>query len=112
MSEPPNSETAEINELRQKVLSFPHNSFFRFSYAQLLAKKNHAEEAIEQLSLCLKVRDDWMMAALLKAKLEISLDRNEDAELSLIKTIELAKAQDHQDPLDEASDLLEFLKGS
>jgi len=53
-----------------------------------------------------------MMAALLKAKLEISLGRNEDAELSLIKTIELAKAQDHQDPLDEASDLLELLKGS
>jgi predicted Zn-dependent protease len=112
LSEPVNSETAEINELRQKVLSFPNNSFFRFSYAQLLAKKNHAEEAIEQLSLCLKARDDWMMAALLKAKLEISLERKEDAESSLIKTIELAKAQDHQDPLDEASGLLELLKGS
>jgi predicted negative regulator of RcsB-dependent stress response len=112
LSESPNSETAEINELRQKVLSFPNNSFFRFSYAQLLAKKNHSEEAVEQLSICLKTRNDWMMAALLKAKLEISLERKEDAELSLIKTIELAKAQDHQDPLDEASELLALLKGS
>lgn len=111
MSEPSNSETAAINELRQKVLNFPDNSFFRFSYAQLLAKENHSEEAIEQLSLCLKARDDWMMAALLKAKLEISLERKEDAELSLIKTIDLAKAQDHQDPLDEASELLVLLKG-
>ena len=111
MSEPPNSETAEINELRQKVLSFPNNSFFRFSYAQLLAKKNHYEEAIVQLSLCIKAREDWMMAALLKAKLEMSLDRKEDAALSLLKTIELAKAQDHQDPLDEATELLKLLKG-
>jgi predicted negative regulator of RcsB-dependent stress response len=52
------------------------------------------------------------MAALLKAKLEIFLERKEDAKLSLIKTIELAKAQNHQDPLDEASELLVLLKSS
>ena len=50
-----------------------------------------------------------MFAYLLKAKLEISTGRTSDAVASLNKTIELAKAQSHDDPLSEATQLLESL---
>ena len=50
-----------------------------------------------------------MMAFFLKAKLEIKLGRNQDAISSLNKTIELAQAQSHENPLNEANELLESL---
>ena len=66
-------------------------------------------EALGQLQICVDGREDWMFAHLLKAKLEISLGKNEDATISLKKTIALAKAQNHEDPLIEATELLESL---
>ena len=50
-----------------------------------------------------------MIPFLLKAKLEISLDRKLEAISSLKKTIELAKAQSHDDPLVEAQELFDSL---
>lgn len=99
----------EVDELRQKVNQSPGNFFFRFSLAQLLSKNNLCSEAIEQLCICLEAREDWMMAVLMKAKLELVLGRKNDAADSLSKTIELAKSQGHDDPLAEASHLLKSL---
>ena len=50
-----------------------------------------------------------MCSSDLKAKLEISLGEQKDAVISLKKTIALAKAQNHEDPLMEATELLERL---
>ena len=103
---------SEINSFREKVIRSPNNLFFRYSFAQLLANNNQAEEAILHLNICLKNRDDWMMAVMLKDKLELGLGRKEEAMVSLEKTIELAEAQDHQDPLSEASEILTSLQNS
>lgn len=95
-----------LDKFRFRVEKSPENLFFRFSYAQFLSDSNQFKEAIEQLDFCLSKRPDWMMASLLKAKLEIKLGRDSDAVSSLLKTIELAEVQDHDGPLKEAKDIL------
>ena len=99
----------DLENLRIKLAKSPENLLFRFSYAQKLYDAGNESEAIEQLEICIQGRKDWMFAYLLKAKLEISTGRTSDAVASLNKTIELAKAQSHDDPLSEATQLLESL---
>ncbi|HAF59146.1 MAG TPA: molecular chaperone DnaJ [Opitutae bacterium] len=96
----------DLEEFRLKVGKFPGNLLFRFSFAQKLSEHNHLDEALSQLNFCLEKRNDWMIAYLFKAKLEMQLGQNADAICSLKKTIELAKAQSHEDPLLEAQELL------
>ncbi len=99
----------KLEEFFLKVEKFPDNLLYRFSLAQQLSANSKDEEAIEHLEVCLAKRDDWMIAFLLKAKLEIGLDRKAEAISSLKKTIELAIAQSHDDPLEEARELLDSL---
>ncbi|MEK9772149.1 MAG: molecular chaperone DnaJ [Opitutae bacterium] len=99
----------ELEEFRLKVVKFPENLLFRFSFAQKLSDHNQPREAVEQLTFCLEKRNDWMIAHLLKAKLEMRLGQNSEAISSLKKTIELARDQSHDDPLLEAQELLNSL---
>ena len=99
----------ELENLREKLNKSPNNLLFRFSYAQKLLAFANESEALAQLQVCVDAREDWMFAHLLKAKLEISLGKKKDAIVSLNKTIALAKAQSHEDPLAEATELLESL---
>ena len=99
----------ELENLREKLDKSPGNLLFRFSYAQKLFSLGYESEALGQLQVCVDGREDWMFAHLLKAKLEISLGKHKDATISLTKTIALAKAQNHEDPLMEATELLERL---
>jgi len=96
----------ELESLREKLDKSPDNLLFRFSYAQKLHSFGKEPEALSQLQICVDGREDWMFAHLLKAKLEISLGEKKDAVISLRKTIALAKAQNHEDPLMEATELL------
>jgi len=99
----------ELENLREKLDKSPGNLLFRFSYAQKLHASGNDHDALGQLQICIDGRKDWMFAHLLKAKLEISLGEKKDAVISLKKTIALAKAQNHEDPLMEATELLESL---
>ena len=99
----------QLEAFRLKVAKFPDNLLYRFSFAQQLSAHGKSEEAIEHLEICLAKRDDWMIPFFVKAKLGISLDRKLEAISSLKKTIELAKAQSHDDPLVEAQELLDSL---
>ena len=100
----------KLEEFRLKVAKFPDNLLFRFSYAQALSSENYTTEAVEQLNLCVRHNQDWMMAFLLKGKLELKLGKKEEATFSFSKTIELAKMQFHDDPLNEAQELLNSLQ--
>jgi predicted Zn-dependent protease len=99
----------ELENLREKLDKSPDNLLFRFSYAQKLHSLGKEHEALGQLQICVDGREDWMFAHLLKAKLEISLGKKKDAVVSLKNTISLAQAQNHEDPLMEATELLERL---
>jgi predicted negative regulator of RcsB-dependent stress response len=99
----------ELEDLREKLDKSPGNLLFRFSYAQKLFSSGNESEALGHLQICVGEREDWMFAHLLKAKLEISLGKKKDAVRSLKITIDLAKAQSHEDPLAEATELLESL---
>ena len=105
------SASAKLINIREKVSSSPENVFFRFSYAQQLSTEDRLEEAVKQLNICLNSKSDWMMAVFLKSKLELRLGRNSDAIDSLKKTIELARIQQHEDPLSEATEMLNSLTG-
>jgi len=101
----------QLVQLAEKVSKSPENLFFRYSYAQGLLKANRLIESIEQFKICTKGRSDWMMAFFSLAEAQINAGLQTEAIQSLVVTIDLARKQGHDDPLEEASNLLSSLKG-
>ena len=101
----------QLVQLAEKVSQSPENLFFRFSYAQGLFKANRLTESIEQFKICTEKRSDWMMAFFSLAEAQINAGLQTEAIQSLVVTIDLARKQGHDDPLEEASNLLSSLKG-
>jgi tetratricopeptide (TPR) repeat protein len=102
---------AQLDQLAEKVSQSPENLFFRYSYAKELFKADQLIESIEQFKICTEGRPDWMMAFFSLAEAQIGAGLNKEAIQSLVLTIDLARKQGHDDPLEEASHLLASLKG-
>ena len=100
----------KLDQLAEKVSQYPDNLLFRYSYAQELFKADQLIESIEQFKICTEGRPDWMMAFFCLAEAQISAGLNKEAVQSLVTTIDLARKQEHDDPLEEASNLLASLK--
>jgi predicted Zn-dependent protease len=100
----------KLDQLAEKVSQSPDNLFFSYSYAQGLFKAGQWIESIEQFKICTEGRPDWMMAFFSLAEAQISAGLEKEAVQSLVTTIDLARKQGHDDPLEEASNLLASLK--
>ncbi len=83
----------------------------RFSLAQAYFETGDYQNAIEHLYICVKQRDDWMLAFLLLGKALIANGQKKDACSPLEKTIFLAQDQGHDDPGEEAKNLLAECSG-
>jgi predicted Zn-dependent protease len=97
----------KLDQLAEKVSQYPDNLLFRYSYAQGLFKADQLIESIEQFKICTEGRPDWMISL---AEAQISAGLDKEAVQSLVTTIDLARKQEHDDPLEEASNLLASLK--
>ena len=89
------------------VESQPANGLFRFSLAQALLAENRAAEAVEHLQCCAEQKAEWMMPRILLGKTLLGLGRPAEAKPWLEQALQLALAQDHDDPARELRTLLD-----
>ena len=88
------------------VASQPANALFRFSLAQALLAENRPADALEHLQFCSDRKADWMMPRILLGKTLIGLGRRPEAKPWLGQALQLAIAQNHEDPERELRALL------
>jgi predicted Zn-dependent protease len=88
------------------VAQQPANELFRFSLAQALLAENRAAESVEHLVFCSEKKSEWMMPRILLGKALLGLGRRAEAKPWLEAALQLAIAQDHEDPERELRALL------
>lgn len=89
------SRSAQFTSL---VAQQPHNELFRFSLAQALLAENRSVDALEHLQFCAAKKADWMMPRILLGKALVGLGRKAEAKPWLEQALQLAIAQNHEDP--------------
>jgi predicted Zn-dependent protease len=80
------------------VAQQPDNELFRFSLAQALLAENRPTDAVEHLKFCAGKKADWMMPLILLGKALVGLGRRAEAKPWLEQALQLAIAQNHEDP--------------
>lgn len=84
----------------------PDNELFRFSLAQALLAEARPVDALEHLKACCAKKPDWMMPRILLGKTLLGLGQKSEAKPWLEEALQLAVAQDHDDPAQELRALL------
>ena len=87
----------------------PDNELFRFSLAQALLAENRPTDAVEHLAACAQKKTDWMMPRIILGKTLLSLGRKPEAKPWLTEALQLAIAQNHDDPAQELTAILQDL---
>lgn len=87
----------------------PDNELFRFSLAQALLAENKPAEALDHLVACATKKPDWMMPRILLGKTLLGLGRKVEAKPWLEQALQLAIAQNHDDPAQELNAILQDL---
>ena len=103
MANPPPTRSAHFAAL---VAQQPDNEKFRFSLAQALLTESRTVEAVPHLTHCAEKRPEWMMPRILLGKALLTLGRRAEAKPWLEAALQLALAQDHDDPAREMAALL------
>lgn len=91
------------------VAQQPDNELFRFSLAQALAAEARLSEALEHWRFCTTCKTDWMMPRILLGKALLQLGRTEEARKELKSALDLAQAQNHEEPAAELKVLIESI---
>jgi Flp pilus assembly protein TadD len=99
----PPSRSAQFAAL---VAQQSENELFRFSLAQALISEGRPEAAVEHLIVCAQKKSDWMMPRILLGKALLGLGRPAVARPWLEQALQLALAQDHEDPANELKAML------
>lgn len=89
-----------------KVEAKPDNMLFRFSLGQALYEEGAISESIPHLQRCANSRDDWMLPRILLGKALLQTGQSEQAKPILETALELAIAQNHDDPAAELRSML------
>jgi predicted Zn-dependent protease len=87
----------------------PDNELFRFSLAQALLAENKPAEALDHLVACATKKPEWMMPRILLGKTLLGLGRKAEAKPWLEQALQLAIAQNHDDPAQELNAILQDL---
>ena len=109
-SEHYNLMTDKISVFTKRLAENPNNRFHRYNLAQAYYDDGNWHQATEHFKICFELSPSWMMASLSLAKCYIALENFDLAEGLLIKTIELAREQHHESPLEEAESLLSMCR--
>ncbi len=88
------------------VAAQPDNELFRFSLAQALLGEGRPAEALAHLETCAARKPDWMMPRILLGQALAGLGRKSEARPWLEAALQLAVAQEHDDPARELRALL------
>lgn len=93
-------------QLAALLAAQPANALFRFSLAQALLAEGRPADALEHLQFCAGQKADWMMPRILLGQTLLGLGRRAEARPWLEQALQLAIAQDHDDPAREVRALL------
>ncbi|MCC5788722.1 MAG: tetratricopeptide repeat protein [Opitutales bacterium] len=99
----------DIQELTEKVREKPENILLQFSLGQALFEEEKYADAIAPLQTCSEKKSDWMMARILLGKAYLQLQKPAEAKACLEQALQLAIAQQHEDPEKEVRELLDSL---
>lgn len=88
------------------VASQPDNELFRFSLAQALLNERQPAAALEHLEKCAGKKPEWMMPRILLGRTLLELGRKAEAKPWLEAALQLAIAQNHDDPAQELRAIL------
>ena len=91
------------------VAKQPENELFRFSLAQALISEGQTDVAVAHLAACAAKKPDWMMPRILLGKSLLGLGHRAEARPWLEQALQLAIAQDHEDPERELKAILSEL---
>lgn len=97
---------ARVEQFQSLVNRQPENELFRFSLAQALEAEGRALEACPHYEFCVAKRADWMMPRILLGKIFLRLGRRAEAKPLLEAALQLALAQNHEEPEQELRALL------
>ena len=97
---------SRVEQFQALVERHPANELFRFSLAQALEAEGRADEACLQYEHCVAQRVDWMMPRILLGKLRLQRGQRAEAKPLLEAALQLAVAQNHEDPERELRALL------
>ena len=98
--------TDKISALQEKLKAHPGQVFHRYSLAQAYFEGKQLKLACSEFEECLRAKPDWMMAALFLGKAYLEDGKKEKAEEKLELALCLAREQNHDDPAEEAAQLL------
>ncbi len=79
----------------------PNDELIRFSLGKALLDARRVDEAEKQLREALALKPDWMIVTMLLAKIAQQKDDKATAKALWQKGLELAIAQNHDDPAEE-----------
>lgn len=100
---------SRVEQFQALVDRQPENDLFRFSLAQALTAENRGAEAEPHYRFCVTRKADWMLPRILLGKHLLATGRRAEARPLLSEALQLAVAQDHDDPAAELRGLLEQL---
>ena len=95
-----------IDELSEKLKLKPDQVFYRFSLAQAYLDEDNHTLACKELEKCVQAKPDWLIATLSLGRTYLQLGKIEKAKKNLELSLELARKQNHDDPAEEAEQLL------
>lgn len=98
--------TDRIAHFQALVQRTPQSELFRFSLAQALLEENRGGEARPHLEYCITLKPDWMLPRILLGKELLAAGQPEQARPHLETALQLAIAQDHEDPAEELRQIL------
>lgn len=100
----------DLQQLRLRVQEKPDNLLAQFSFAQALFQNELYAEAIGPLQTCAEGRADWMLARILLGKCYRALGKKPEAIACFRQALDLAIAQEHEDPARELTAILTELQ--
>ncbi len=95
-----------ITRFQGLVAEHPDNEMFRFSLAQALDAAGEIAAAEEHYATCVAAKSDWMLPRILLGKSKLKSGDNTGAKALFEDALQLAIAQDHEDPAAELQNLL------
>jgi len=97
---------SRVEQFQVLVAQQPTNPLFHFSLAQALVAAARGAEAVPHFEFCVASNREWMMPRILLGKLLLQLNQPAAAKPLLTDALNLAVAQQHEDPERELRALL------
>ena len=101
-----------ITRFEKLLAEHPYSEMFRFSLAQALEADGQSSAAITHYRTCVAAKADWMLPRIQLGKLLLKSGDPIAAKPLLEDALQLAIAQDHEDPAMELQALLTDLSGN